>query len=268
MITFGYADTPLGQIHYASCGTGQPVLLLHQTPRSWDEYREVLPLLGRTRRAVAMDTLGFGNSARPREHSIEAYAAGVLALMDALELPSAAVAGHHTGGVVAVEVAARAPERVTALVLSSTPMIDQEGRRRRADRPSIDAVREQSDGSHLADLWNRRGPYYPWPLLNRFVRDALTVLPEIERGHEAVAAYRMEERVGLIRCPVLCVGADADPFAFPELERLAAALPHSSQAVIKGGVIPLEHQAAEFATLVENFLAPPAAPGSQPAPGQ
>jgi pimeloyl-ACP methyl ester carboxylesterase len=45
-------------------GTGEPVLLLHQTPRSWDEYRDVLPLLGANHRAIAMDTLGFGASAR------------------------------------------------------------------------------------------------------------------------------------------------------------------------------------------------------------
>ncbi|GAA3585044.1 hypothetical protein GCM10022419_078690 [Nonomuraea rosea] len=254
MITFGYADTPFGQIHHASCGTGDPVLLLHQTPRSWDEYREVLPLLGRTRRAIAMDTLGFGNSAPPPSHSIEAYAAGVLALMDALGLREAAVAGHHTGGVVALEVAASAPERVSRLVLSSTPLVDEESRLRRKDRPPIDAARERPDGSHLAELWNARAPYYPWRLLNRFVRDALTVLPEVERGHEAVGAYRMEERTGLVRCPVLLVGASGDPFALPELARLAAYFPGSTQTVIEGGVIPLEHQAAEFATVVAEFL--------------
>ncbi|NUR29858.1 MAG: alpha/beta hydrolase [Catenulispora sp.] len=254
MIRFGYADTPLGQIHHASCGEGEPVLLLHQTPRSWDEFREVLPLLGRTRRAIAMDTLGFGGSARPAEHTVEAYAEGVLALMDALGLAEAALAGHHTGGVIAVEVAARAPERVSKLVLSSTPMVDHEERLRRIGRRSIDAVRERSDGSHLAELWQARAPYYPWPLLTRFVRDALAVLPEVERGHEAVGAYRMEQRVGLVRCPVLCVGATEDPFAYPELARLTARLPRGRQAVIKGGMIPLEHQADEFAAIVEEFL--------------
>ncbi|MEB0233301.1 alpha/beta hydrolase, partial [Undibacterium sp. 10I3] len=35
-----------GCIHIASAGQGFPVLLLHQTPRSWDEYRDVLPLIG------------------------------------------------------------------------------------------------------------------------------------------------------------------------------------------------------------------------------
>jgi len=59
-----YADTSDGQIHYAEAGQGKPVLLLHQTPRSWDEYRDVLPILSMKYRAIAMDTVGFGDSYR------------------------------------------------------------------------------------------------------------------------------------------------------------------------------------------------------------
>ncbi|MFI6706799.1 alpha/beta fold hydrolase [Nonomuraea sp. NPDC050478] len=257
MIGFGYARTPLGQIHYAECGTGEPVLLLHQTPRSWDEYREVLPLLGAGHRAIAMDTLGFGASAPPAEHTIEAYADGVLAFMDALGLETAAVAGHHTGGVIAVEVAARAPGRVSRLVLSSTPLVDAEARRRREGRPQVDHVTEREDGSHLVELWAGRAGFYPPgrpDLLARFVRDALAARPGLAGGHRAVAAYRMEDRLGLIRCPVLCVGADDDPFAFPELRPLADRL-GAPTAVIAGGMVPLEYRAAEFARVVGTFLA-------------
>ena len=39
------------------------------------------------------------------------------------------VVGHHTGGVIAIELAARAPERVASLTLSSTPYTDAEFRR-------------------------------------------------------------------------------------------------------------------------------------------
>ena len=49
-----FVSLPAGRVHVATCGTGRPILLLHQTPRSWDEYREVLPLLGRKYRAIAM----------------------------------------------------------------------------------------------------------------------------------------------------------------------------------------------------------------------
>ena len=48
-------------MHYAECGRGpDTVLCLHQTPRSWDEYRETLPRLGERYRAIAMDTPGMG----------------------------------------------------------------------------------------------------------------------------------------------------------------------------------------------------------------
>jgi pimeloyl-ACP methyl ester carboxylesterase len=258
VIRFGYADTPYGQIHYAECGAGPPVLLLHQTPRSWDEYREVLPLLGGRHRAIAPDTLGFGASTRIPKHSIETYADGVCRLADALGLDVFDLVGHHTGGVVAVEVAARAAGRVRRLVLSSTPYVDAAARRRRAGRPAVDAVAEKPDGSHLTELWGRRARFYPPDrpdLLTRFLRDALAVWPEVEHGHAAVSAYRMEGRLGAVGCPVMCIGASADPYAFPDLRPLAARLPGARVAVVDGGAVPLEFQAGRIAGLILDFLA-------------
>src|SRR5579859_7717356 len=114
VIRRGYADTSRGQVHYAEVipqapASPVPVVLLHQTPRSWDEYREVLPLLGRTRRAIAMDTIGFGASAPISDHAIETYASVVVEFIQALGLARAALVGHHTGGLIAIETAARAP---------------------------------------------------------------------------------------------------------------------------------------------------------------
>ena len=90
----GYVATPAGQVHYAECGAGAPIICLHQTPRSLDEYREILPILGDRHRAIAMDTPGMGNSAPPAgEATIEAYADAALALADALGLGRFAVVG-------------------------------------------------------------------------------------------------------------------------------------------------------------------------------
>lgn len=116
-----FIDLPTGTIHYASCGSGPPVLLLHQTPRSWDEYRDVLPLLGRHFRAIAMDTPAFGDSAKPppAHDSIERWAEAALSLADALGLQRLAVVGHHTGAAIAIELAAAFPTRVSAAVLSA-----------------------------------------------------------------------------------------------------------------------------------------------------
>jgi pimeloyl-ACP methyl ester carboxylesterase len=257
-IRYGYADTSYGQLHYAECGAGAPVVLLHQTPRSCDEYREVLPLLGRSHRAIAMDTIGYGASARLGVHSIETYAAAVLELFDALELARPALVGHHTGGVIAVEVAARAPERVSRLVLSSTPYVDAEARKRRRDRPPIDRVEVDPDGTHLTELWRRRQGFYPPDrpdILARFVRDALVLGDDAEAGHEAVGRYRMEDRIGLVSCPVLCIGASADPYAYPELIPLSSGLDQTELAVVEGGMVPLMEQHPDEVTgLIARFL--------------
>ncbi len=257
-----YAETPEGQIHYAEAGQGKPVLLLHQTPRSWDEYREVLPLLGRKYRTIAMDTVGFGDSYRLKgEASIEIFARGVIQLMDALSIRQASIVGHHTGGVIAVEVAAAYPDRVDKLILSSTPYVDAEDRERRKTRPPIDEVEEKPDGSHLAELWQRRMPFYPKlrpDLLRRFVLDALKVWDHLEAGHRAVNAYRMEERVSLIKAPTLVLAGTDDPFSYPRMKPLSEHISGSKTAEIQGGMVPMVDQMPEeFAKAVMNFLDSP-----------
>jgi len=255
-----YARLPHGQMHYAQCGPAQApaVLLLHQTPRSWAEYRAVLPLLGTTFRAIAMDTAGFGESDPVPAPSIEAWAAAAAQLLDALHVERCHVVGHHTGGVIAVELAARHASRVGALVLSSTPFTNQAFRLARAQRPPIDAVEPSADGSHLAQLWRNRQPFYPVErpdLLHAFVLDAMKVRGDVEAGHRAVAAYGIEERIAAIRQPTLLIRATDDPFAAPHAAEWLAHLPHAQVVDILGGMVPLPDQLPEaFAAVVLRFL--------------
>jgi len=259
----GYADVAHGQMHYAACGDDDamttPVVLLHQTPRSWREYAQVLPLIGARGRAIAVDTAGFGASDPvPRGAGIEPWAGAVLELLDALAIDSAHIVGHHTGGVIAVELAARAPARVASLTLSSTPYTDAEFRRARAERPPIDAVAASDDGSHLAALWQKRQAFYPRlrpELLQAFVADALQASGDVEGGHRAVGSYRMEARIGAVRAPVLLIHASDDPFAAPHLAEWRRRLPEARVATIVGGV-PLPDQCPhEFAAAVLAFIA-------------
>ena len=255
-----FVDTRYGQLHVAEQGDGDPVILLHQTPRSWDEYRDVLPLLASAGyRGIAVDTPGFGDSARPiQPWTIELFADGVLAVADALDLGGFDLVGHHTGGVIAVEVAASAPGRVARLVLSGTPYVDADRRHRVRSRPPVDHVVPADDGSHLLALWRNRTPFYPADrpdLLARLVRDALGVLDRLEDGHAAVNAYRMEDRIGLVTARTLVLCGELDQFSMPDLPRLVAAIPGAQSAVLPGtGVPAVDHRPAEFAALVTAFL--------------
>lgn len=257
----GYVRTRRGRLHIACCGehAAPPVLLLHQTPRSVAEYRAVLPLLGARWRAIALDTPGFGASdALPEGASIEGWADAAAALLEALGIARAHVVGHHTGGVIAIELAAARPERVARLVLSSTPWIDAAERARRAQRGAIDRVEPRADGSHLAELWQRRAPFYPAgrpELLHAFVLDALKVLDDVEAGHDAVTRYAMDERIALVRAGALVIEAGADPFAAPHAATLAARLRGATLQRIEAGMVPLPEQLPEaFAAAVERFL--------------
>lgn len=260
-----YVDVADRQLHVAIAGpaldSARPVVLLHQTPRSLDEFAEAIPLLAVDRPVVAVDLPGMGASDAPTGvATIESIAADVAAALDALGIAACDLVGHHTGGVVAAEIAATCPDLVSHLVLSSTPYVDAEARARRRERPPIDAVDIDDDGHFLLELWNRRKAFYPDArpdLLVRFVRDALRV-DDPEAGHRAVASYQMERRIGSITAPTLLIGHAADPYAFPELEPLRAVLQASGTAVsvvtIGDGMVPLEFTATEFAALVARFL--------------
>ena len=255
-----FVTVPDGTVHCAIAGNGPPVLLLHQTPRSWDEYRDVLPLLGRRRKAIAMDMVGFGDSTAlpPGEDSIERWAAVAADVLDALGIERAAVAGHHTGAYVAVELAASRHERVEAVVLSSLALSTREERLAQATgRAVVDDVDQRPDGTHVLELWRGRAAFYPSSadLLERYLVDCLRAGERAAEGHRVVARYAVEERLPLIRCPTLLIGATADPHAHPSLPALRAALAGAAVVEIEGGTVALpDGRPQEFATAVEEFL--------------
>ncbi len=260
-MTRRFVELPQATVHVATAGEGETVLLLHQTPRSWDEYRDVLPLLGGSRRAVAMDTVGFGDSSPlpAADNSIEAWADVVLALLDALEVEQAHLVGHHTGAVIATRLASSAPRRVRSVVLSSAPFDDAAERAAQiGTRAVADDVERAADGSHVLGLWQIREPFYPEcdiGLLERFLIDALKAGPLAAEGHRIVAAFDVPAAAAQIRCPILLVGATDDPYAYPALARMRAALPQATVEVIEGGMVPLpDGRPGEFAAAVERFL--------------
>jgi pimeloyl-ACP methyl ester carboxylesterase len=255
-----FVDVPHGAMHCAIAGAGPPVLLLHQTPRSWDEYRDVLPLLGARRQAIAIDTAGFGDSAPlpPGEDSIQRWAEVAAAVLDALALERAAVVGHHTGAYIAAELAASRPERVEAVALSSLTLWSREERlRHTTGRAVVDDVDPRVDGAHVLELWRGRAPFYPESaeLLERYLVDCLRAGKRAAEGHRVVARYAVEERLPLVRCPTLLVAATDDPHAYPSLPALRAALPDADVVEIEGGTVALpDGHPQEFAAAVARFL--------------
>jgi len=119
-ITAGVLD-----IGYVDEGSGPAVILLHGWPYDIHSYDEVIPLLvAKGHRVIVPYLRGFG-STRFRSRSTvrngqqAAMAVDVIALMDALRIDKAVVAGFDWGARTANIVAALWPERCTAMVAVS-----------------------------------------------------------------------------------------------------------------------------------------------------
>ena len=115
----GYADTPYGQIHYVTEGSGFPVVLIAPSKRSALVHAKLISLLSEKYCVLCPDTFGHGNSDPiPPNATIDILAEGVMASLDAIGQQKAHFYGLHTGNKIASAIAARWPARVEKLVLA------------------------------------------------------------------------------------------------------------------------------------------------------
>lgn len=187
---------------------------------------------------LAVDLPGHGQSDGPPCDSVEAAAEWLLALLDAAGVPQAAVAGHSMGSLIGLEMAAKAPARITRLAMIGTayPMKVSEAllsTAREQPLKAIDMVNAFSL-STIAAKPSHPGPGM-WlhgsgralmrrtqataaarqPGLNLFAHD-FAVCDRYARGLEAAAA---------VTCPVTFVLGTRDQMTSPKVTReIAAAL--------------------------------------------
>jgi len=97
---------------------GAPLVFLHGIGGGPSLWRGQLDAFGRTHRCMAWEMPGYGHTAPMPETTFPALAEALGRLMDRAAAPAAHVVGHSMGGMVALEFAARFPQRVKSLVLS------------------------------------------------------------------------------------------------------------------------------------------------------
>lgn len=156
----GYAETQQGQIHFYTHGRGEPLLLLHETPRSAWSFAPLMRLLGGQFRCFAPDTLGFGMSdPLPARVKMEDLGRCMAQFLDTQGIRRAHVLGFHTGNKIGAAMAADHPDRVGRLVLiGMTHSLVVARKDRHAAIMAIVSKhmathREAPDGSHLLRTW-------------------------------------------------------------------------------------------------------------------
>ena len=110
------------RLHYLEAGEGDPILLLHGFPTSSHLYRNILPELAKTHRAIALDLPGYGLSDKPLDatYDYDFYADTLDAFLDALGIGDTHLCVHDLGGPVGLYWMLRHPHRVHKLVVLNT----------------------------------------------------------------------------------------------------------------------------------------------------
>lgn len=115
--------------YWESGHQGTPVLLLHGIGCSVLEWESNMAALASNHRVFAVDLIGFGLSDKPinETYNLNRLAQFVLDFLTILNIPRAHFAGNSLGGIVSIECARIAPERIVSLLLVDPAGIDLRG---------------------------------------------------------------------------------------------------------------------------------------------
>ena len=234
-------------------GAGPPLVFLHGATQDLTVWTRQMRRFGGSRRALAFDARGHGGTTlgagvRRDGLTLGTMADDCLAIMDAAGIDRAVLCGVSMGGMVALHVAARAPERVSALVLANTPLALSLNPRllRLIDALNpyailpplfrlIDPVRLARLGLKGASLvfgpgWAQVGSSH------RFERAFATMGPEaITETYRAICEARLPD-LDRVRCPVLVVtGTNEADMIFRHAAEIARRVGVAELATVPGG---------------------------------
>ena len=258
-------------VHLRHAGSGPALVLLHQSPQNSRMWLDMIARFADRYTVIAPDTPGFGYSDPLviAEPSIDDLGRMTIEVLDELGIARFAVFGMHTGGLVAAQIAAAHPDRVSALVVDGYAAFTAEESALYGERYLPPFV-PSWDGSHLRWLWARmREQKYFFPWYDDSAQAAMAIDPHTTAStHEAVmdvlevgdayragygAAFRHVEHgfLSTLKPPSLLIFRHGDPL-LAHLPRLPS-LPHNVQAVAEPDGIEGMHRRMD--TLLARALA-------------
>jgi pimeloyl-ACP methyl ester carboxylesterase len=271
-------ELDFGRVYVRDTGPGPtesvdvpPLVMLHDLLVTQHEFRHVIPELSATRRVLAVDLPGCGESDRPSPSGVEGYAltwlaASVRKLVGALGIDHADVLGHGLGGMIALCLAEEEMRLVRRLVLLDTACVTT---------PPLLGGRlplQVGVGLPLLKTLFRRAD------LRRHLAGALSTPELLEEdavdlywdrlarrgGLEATCAIlsqmqnldHMRARLGDIRCKTMAIWGDRDRLIpLDAVEQMVDLLPDAALRIIDGcGHAPNEERPDALVELVLEHL--------------
>ncbi len=250
--------TSLGTIGYRQQGSGDvPLVFLHGVGSDKSAWDPQLDHFGTTRRTIAFDYPGYGESDPIVERNgdpHDQFAEAIVAALDALDLDRVHLCGLSLGGVVAIAIAHRAHHRLASLILADSF----------ACHPDGEAIAERSiAASHdMPALAKARIPHLlaegaDSPLAARLVGVMERIDPPAFRfASRAVWLADQRDRARAITVPTLVLCGCSDRVTPPALSGELATLIDGSriELIADAGHLPNLEQPASFNSEVAKFV--------------
>ena len=244
-------------IGYVEAGRSDatPIVLLHGVGSDKSVWHPQLAHFGPSRRAIAFDYPGYGDSDPASDGTTrDDYAAAILSAMDALGVAQAHICGLSLGGVVAIAMHHLAPDRCASLILADTFAVHPEGR----------AIYDRSiaaSGNLRAMAEARVDLLLAQPVDPAVRREVIETMSRIDPaayliGAEAVWLADQRARAGAIAKPTLILVGDQDLVTPPGLSNeLVTLIPGARMRVIaNAGHLTNLEQPGAFNRAVDEFL--------------
>ena len=260
----GYIQTRAGRLFVEAAGRGPAVLLWHSFLCDRTMWRAQVDALQGDYRLILIDGPGHGlSSPPPPAFALADCALAALEVLDAAGVERAVVGGISWGGIVAMQVALRAPERVRALALLDTSA-DRETPFARLRNGCLARIARRYgiltilEPFIVASLFSRRVPREAPEVCARVLRSMRAADREtLFRVMTAIAGREsFLAELGRIRVPTLVVVGGEDRLTRPlHSERIARRIAGARLEVIAGaGHLTAVEAPAEVTRLLQEFL--------------
>jgi pimeloyl-ACP methyl ester carboxylesterase len=234
-----YYDIRGFRMYTETYGAGRPLLMLHGNAGSMAQFSLIVPYFALRYRVILADSRSQGKSADPG-HPIrfEMMADDCDSLLGAMHVPAAYVIGWSDGGINALLLAMRHPERVLALASTGANLW-----------PGVDAF--------ASGVWEEIEKGYrdghDKPRLTEEERNAWKLfMLDYSQPHIGTA------ELGSIRCPSLIICGDHDMISIEHTALIYRSIPGARMWVVPGsGHATLQEHPAEFARNVDAFFSGP-----------
>ena len=262
-------------LHYATSGTGEPILLIPGLGLDHNYYRFGIPLISRHLQVLAVDPRGIGRSTKsPPPYTVEAWADDFAVMIDKLGFGPIHVLGSSLGGSMALALAQRHPGKLKSLmVVGGFSELDRATELN--FRLRLRLIEKLGMSDELADYMGL------WTLTRKFINSdagyaTMRANQDIIRANSAESYSAFVEALlkwgrcqagqerepkfttllDSIALPTLVVTSDNDHLIPKELSDLIAARIAGAKLVVMPGAghIPFMEQPAEVVRIVLAFL--------------